>query len=443
VNVSATASFTVNVLGSQPLAYRWQRDGIGSEVATTEVYTIPSVTAADDNAVFRVIVSNSAGSVTSAGAVLTVGQGWRSVGGSVATPAFRPSLALNSGGTIYVSHTAPLNSLNTLYVRYFVGAGWTVLGGGPVDPATTFSITDNALITGTDGYPIVAWNQGPAARVARWDGIQWVMIGNDLSIDTADNFGTSNMQIARHGDDLVAAWTETFGFPSTEQRIAVKRYSAATGTWSGGYLPNVSYVGEIRLALDSNGLAAVAYVPRPFVGSVGAIQVMRESATGWAPLGGDVGPVPVANTNGLVANYGIDIHFDFNDEPVVIGSADGFNIFAFRHSGSAWLPLGSANGVFVALDPATDATSLMTLVNREAYIAMAYTHSHRQPNGGTQFLTEFLSWNGSAWQPLGEPLSLLNYTLSAELDGGLNPVMAGEYRSPGGFSEVVVRRYVP
>jgi PKD repeat protein len=444
VSPGATATFFVSANpGGGTLSYRWQRNGTDIPGATTESYTTPATTTADDGAVFRAVVSNSAGSVFSNSAVLTVGHGWRPVGNALATPSFHPSLALDSAGTIYVSHTASLASVNTLYVRYFNGSGWTILGGGPVDPTSTYSVFESALLTGSDGYPILGWNEGPAARVARWNGTQWVFIGNDLSIDTTDNFSTTSLQLARHGDDLVAAWIESFGFPIPQVRIAVKRYSAATGTWSGGYIPNVNDAGVIRLALDSDGLAAVAYVPRPLSGAVGAIQVVRESATGWAPLGGNVGPVPVANSTGLVANYGIDIHFDSNDNPVVIGSADGVNIFAFRHSGSAWLPLGSANGVFIALDPATDSTALMALVNREGYIAMAYTRSHRPATGGTQFLTEFLGWNGTTWAPIGEPLSLLNYTLSAELDGGLNPIMAGEFRPPSAVSEVVVRRYVP
>jgi PKD repeat protein len=444
VSPGDAATFTVSANpGGGTLSYQWQRDGANISGATSYSYTTLPTTTADDGAIFRAVVSNSAGSVVSNSAVLTVGHGWRPVGNSLATPSYNPSLAMNAGGDIYVSHSAPLNGLNALYVRRFNGSTWPSVGEGPVDPASTYSISEHTLITGSDGYPIVAWNQGPAARVARWTGSQWVMIGSDLSIDTTDHFGSNNMQIARHGDDLVAVWTEAFGFPITEVRIAVKRYSAATGNWSGGYLPDVFYPGAIRLALDSNGLAAVAYVPRPLGGAIGAIQVMRESATGWAPLGGDVGPVPQPNSNGLAANYGVDIHFDGQDTPVVIGSADGTSIFAFGHTGSAWLPLGSANGVFVALDPATDGTSLMALVNREGYIAMAYTRSHRPPGGGTQFITEFLSWNGTEWVPLGEPLSLLNYTLSPHLDGGLNPVMAGEYGPPGGLSEVVVRRYVP
>jgi len=52
-----------------------------------------------------------------------------------------------------------------------------------------------------------------------------------------------------------------------------------------------------------------------------------------------------------------------------------------------------------------------------------------------------LEWHGvAADRSTAVPL---NYTLSAELDGGLNPIMAGEYRPPGGLSEVAVRRFVP
>jgi glucose/arabinose dehydrogenase len=70
--VGDPATFSVGASGSPPLSYQWQRNGTSIPGATATSYTIASVTASDDGARFRAIVTNSLGSATSNEAVLTV-----------------------------------------------------------------------------------------------------------------------------------------------------------------------------------------------------------------------------------------------------------------------------------------------------------------------------------------------------------------------------------
>src|SRR5438552_1948449 len=72
VSVGQAAAFTVAATGTPPLSYQWQKDGTTIGGATSSSYTTPATTAADNGAQFRVFVSNSAGSVTSSAATLTV-----------------------------------------------------------------------------------------------------------------------------------------------------------------------------------------------------------------------------------------------------------------------------------------------------------------------------------------------------------------------------------
>ena len=65
------ASFTVTAAGSQ-LAYQWQRNGIDIPGATSDTFLIAATTLADDGAIFRVLVSNGAGTVPSDPASLAV-----------------------------------------------------------------------------------------------------------------------------------------------------------------------------------------------------------------------------------------------------------------------------------------------------------------------------------------------------------------------------------
>jgi hypothetical protein len=67
-----TFTVTVNVTGGLPLSYQWMKNGANISGATSSIYTTPSATLADNDAQYRVKVSNSLGSVTSNPATLTV-----------------------------------------------------------------------------------------------------------------------------------------------------------------------------------------------------------------------------------------------------------------------------------------------------------------------------------------------------------------------------------
>ena len=72
IPVGQTATFSVAASGSAPLTYQWRRNGASIAGATASSYTTPPAATGDNGAVFSVLVSNSAGSVTSNPATLTV-----------------------------------------------------------------------------------------------------------------------------------------------------------------------------------------------------------------------------------------------------------------------------------------------------------------------------------------------------------------------------------
>ena len=72
VTVGQTASFSVAATGANPLSYQWQKNGANIVGATTASYTTPATMTSDSGSTFRVVVSNTAGTVTSAAATLMV-----------------------------------------------------------------------------------------------------------------------------------------------------------------------------------------------------------------------------------------------------------------------------------------------------------------------------------------------------------------------------------
>ena len=71
VSEGSTASFSVVASGSGTLSYQWRKDGSEISGATSSSYSIASVAGSDAGS-YDVVVSNSAGSVTSSTATLTV-----------------------------------------------------------------------------------------------------------------------------------------------------------------------------------------------------------------------------------------------------------------------------------------------------------------------------------------------------------------------------------
>src|SRR4029077_9586998 len=65
-------TFTVVAVGTAPLSYQWQKNGVNIAGATAASYTTPVTTTADSGATFQVVVSNTAGTVTSAAGTPTV-----------------------------------------------------------------------------------------------------------------------------------------------------------------------------------------------------------------------------------------------------------------------------------------------------------------------------------------------------------------------------------
>ncbi|MGH8095054.1 MAG: ASPIC/UnbV domain-containing protein, partial [Chthoniobacterales bacterium] len=72
VTVGQTATFQVQAVGTPPLTYQWKKNGAKIQGARNATYITPPATAGDNGSLFAVVVSNSAGSVTSRNAQLIV-----------------------------------------------------------------------------------------------------------------------------------------------------------------------------------------------------------------------------------------------------------------------------------------------------------------------------------------------------------------------------------
>jgi HYDIN/CFA65/VesB family protein/immunoglobulin I-set domain protein len=204
-----TATFTVAATGTAPMSYQWKKTGAVISGATSSTYTTPATAITDNAAQFTVVVTNSAGSATSAAAILTV---------NAATRLLNPSATSLNFGNVTVSTSSSQNatltnagnSSLTISNVSISGAGFGVTGlstGLILNPgqAATLTATFTPATTGSASGSVTVTSNA------------------SNSPDTIALSGTGQAPVA-HSVSL--SWT-----PSTSSVIGYNSYSS---TKSGG-----------------------------------------------------------------------------------------------------------------------------------------------------------------------------------------------------------------
>lgn len=160
VKAGQAATFSVTANGTTPLAYQWRQNGTAISGATAASYTTPATTTANTGEQFTVVVSNSAGSVTSNAATLTVNSGTYLLSASATSLSFG-SVNTGSLSTLPVTLTNSGNSPVTISSVGVSGAGFndtgvsagTVLNAGQTAtlnvsfaPSTAGSVTGSVSV---------------------------------------------------------------------------------------------------------------------------------------------------------------------------------------------------------------------------------------------------------------------------------------------------------
>src|SRR6266481_3274494 len=188
VTAGQTATFSVTASGTAPLSYQWYKNGAAVGGATSPTYTTPAETTSDNGAQFTVVVSNAAGSVTSAAAALTVNAATFLLS---ATPASLTFGNVNTGAssTLAVTLTNSGNSQVTISNVSISGAGFNASGlsaGQILAPGQggTLNVTFTPAVAGsvTGSLAVVSSaSNSPATIPLSGTGLQTVPHSADLS----------------------------------------------------------------------------------------------------------------------------------------------------------------------------------------------------------------------------------------------------------------------
>jgi hypothetical protein len=140
--------------GTAPLSYQWQKSGVNIAGATAVTYTTAATTTSDNGASFAVVVSNTAGTVTSAAATLTVNPAVLTLGINPTSLSFGNVTTSTSSAAQNVIITDTGNSNVAISQINLTGAGYTMTGGSAPVTLTpsqniTLSVQFSPNVTGT------------------------------------------------------------------------------------------------------------------------------------------------------------------------------------------------------------------------------------------------------------------------------------------------------
>ncbi|PYT94320.1 MAG: hypothetical protein DMG36_05070, partial [Acidobacteria bacterium] len=257
VTTGQTATFSVVASGTAPLSYQWQRNGTPITSATAATYTTPVTTIADIGEQFTVVISNSAGSVTSSAASLTV------------TPALAVAYAFNEGSGSTAADASGNGNTGTLS-----GPSWT----------TTARYGDALSFNGSSGdveaVNSTSLNPGTAATFSAW--VNLLGANSDISSvinkwsQTADDeylFGLDS------GNRLTFAWQTTGGnvWGQPSYNIVTGNAQIPLGTWT--YISVVRNGPAITFYINGNTDAtfSAAADSNPFRSGINSLRIGGQS----------------------------------------------------------------------------------------------------------------------------------------------------------------------
>jgi len=291
VTVGKTATFSVVASGTAPLSYQWQKNGAAINGATASSYTTPATTTSDNGATFLAVVSNSAGSVTSSTASLTVNANTTPPAVAITSPTSGATVS----GTIAVTASAS-DSVGVASVQLQVDG--TNVGSADTTSPYSFSLDTTTLSNGAHSLTAVAVDTS---------GNQATSIAVSI---TVSNGGSSGPQPTYALNGTACSVNDTPGSGSTD---SVFSYRCP--------LPNPTGAGNLLVVMlrwQNNSLPAVSFTDEP-----GNTYTEATTCTD-APAGIVTGLYYVENTKAGARN--ITVHFSSFSGRVAMGEYEFYNV---------------------------------------------------------------------------------------------------------------------
>jgi hypothetical protein len=221
VTAGQTATFNVVATGTAPLSYQWQKNGVNIAGATATSYTTPVTATSDSGSAFRVIVSNTAGTVTSSAATLTVNPA--PVAPTITTQPGNQTVTAGQAATFNVvaTGTAPLSyqwQKNGVNIAGATAANYTTPATTTADSGTSFDVVvSNTAGTATSAAATLTVNPAPVAPTITTQPGNQTVTGGQTATFTVVAAGTAPLsyQWQKNGVNIAGATATSYTTPLT------------------------------------------------------------------------------------------------------------------------------------------------------------------------------------------------------------------------------------
>lgn len=228
VDEGATATFSVTASGSATLNFQWFRNGSAISGATNASYTVEQVSSADNGAVYRCEINNSAGRVVSDDASLTVQM-------DITAPTIDAGMVRGFDQVDILFSEAVTIASAEMSGNYQITPNITVLGATLMDDGRTVQLQVSDLADGV-GYTITV--NGIQDRSS---GANDVAPGSNISVVYESSEGFENGIIPVGWSPLIASrWSVVMNEGDNALHLNTTSYSPLTGERPGEIilLPN-------------------------------------------------------------------------------------------------------------------------------------------------------------------------------------------------------------
>ncbi|HEV2195107.1 MAG TPA: immunoglobulin domain-containing protein [Candidatus Acidoferrum sp.] len=221
VTAGQTATFSVAATGTAPLAYQWNKNGVVISGAASSSYSTPATTSSDNGAQFTVVVNNTAGSVTSSAATLTVNAA--AVAPSITTQPTNQTVTAGQVATFSVaaSGSAPLSyqwQKNGVNIAGATSTSYTTPATTTADSGTTFRVlVNNSAGSATSSAATLTVNAAvQAPSITTQPASQTVTAGQTASFSvTAAGTAPLGYQWQKNGTNITGATSSSYTTPAT------------------------------------------------------------------------------------------------------------------------------------------------------------------------------------------------------------------------------------
>jgi hypothetical protein len=281
-----TATFSVTANGTSPLSYQWWKNGTAISGATSASYTTSAETTSDNGAIFSIVVSNSAGSVTSNNARLTVNPD--PVAPSIASQPASQTITAGQTATFSVtaSGTTPLSyqwRKNGTAVSGATSSSYTTPAETTGDNGAQFSVViSNSAGSATSNSAVLTVNAAPVApSITTQPASQTITAGQTATFSvTASGTAPLSYQWQKNGVAISGATSTSYTTPAETTSDNGAQFSVVVGNSAGSATSNSAV-----LTVNAAPVApSITTQPASQTITAGQTATFSVTASGTAPL---------------------------------------------------------------------------------------------------------------------------------------------------------------